>query len=94
MRALLLIWDTASWHLWREARDWIRAHNRQAKRQSGVRISRCQLPRKSPWLNQIEPQSLHDKWAVVEAERKLTTKELVGRVCGYYGCEHLPHLSK
>ena len=93
-RALLLIWDNASWHISREVRQWIRAHNRRAKREGGVRIVRCQLPTKSPWLNRIEPHWMHGKRAVVEPQRKLTAKELVGRVCGYYGCEELPHLSK
>jgi len=93
-RALLLVWDNASWHISREVREWIRAHNRQAKREGGVRIIRCQLPTKSPWLNRIEPHWMHGKRAVIEPTRKLTAQELVGRVCGYYGCEHLPHLSK
>ncbi|HEX6625160.1 MAG TPA: transposase [Pyrinomonadaceae bacterium] len=93
-RALLLIWDNASWHISREVREWIRAHNRKAKREGGVRIIRCQLPTKSPWLNRIEPHWMHGKRAVVEPVRKLTAKELVGRVCGYYGCEEFPHLSK
>lgn len=93
-RALLLIWDNASWHISRAVREWIRIHNRRAKREGGVRIIRCQLPTKSPWLNRIEPHWMHGKRAVVEPERKLTAKELVGRVCSYYGCEELPHLSK
>ena len=93
-RALLLIWDNASWHISQEVRDWIRAHNRRAKQEGGVRISRCQLPTKSPWLNRIEPHWMHGKRAVVEPQRKLTAQELVGRVCGSYGCEELPHLSK
>jgi len=93
-KALLLIWDNASWHISQAVREWIRAHNRQAKRAGGVRIIRCQLPVKSPWLNRIEPHWMHGKRAVVEPERKLTAKELVGRVCGYYGCAELPHLSK
>jgi hypothetical protein len=92
--ALVLIWDNASWHISQAVREWIRAHNRKAKREGGGRIIRCQLPTKSPWLNRIEPHWMHGKRAVVEPTRKLTAQELVGRVCGYYGCEHLPHLSK
>ena len=30
-KALLLIWDNASWHKSREARGWIASHNREAK---------------------------------------------------------------
>jgi len=93
-RALLLIWDNASWHISQAVRWWIRSHNRRAKREGGVRIIRCQLPTKSPWLNRIEPHWMHGKRAIAEPTRELTAGELVGRVCGYYGCEELPHLSK
>jgi hypothetical protein len=65
-KALLLVWDNASWHLSREVRDWIRAHNRYAKQTGGVRIIVCQLPIKSPWLNRIEPHWIHAKRAVME----------------------------
>ncbi len=50
-KALLLVWDNASWHISQAVRHWIRAHNRQAKREGRVRIIRCQLPTRSPWLN-------------------------------------------
>ncbi len=93
-RALLLIWDNASWHISQAVREWIRMHNRRAKRERGVRIIRCQLPTKSPWLNRIEPHWMHGKRAIVEPAHKLTAAELVRRVCGYYGCEQLPQLSK
>ena len=33
--ALPLVWDNASWHYSKEARGWIRAHNRQVKRTAG-----------------------------------------------------------
>lgn len=92
--ALLLVWDNAGWHISREVREWIRAHNRKAEGEGGVRIIRCRLPTKRPWLKRIEPHWMHGKRAVVEPERKLTAQELVGRVCSYYGCEELPHLSK
>jgi hypothetical protein len=53
MRALLLIWDNASWHKSHQVRDWIDAHNRKVKDsggETGVRIVPCLLPTKSPWL--------------------------------------------
>ena len=90
----LLVWDTASWHGRAEVRGWIRAHNRAAKQDGGVRIVVCQLPVKSPWLNPIEPRWRHGKRAVVEPTCKLTAAELKQRVCDYYGCELLPHLSR
>lgn len=93
-QAWLLVWDNASWHLSQEVRRWIRAHNAWAKQQGGVRIIVCQLPTKSPWLNPIEPRWMHGKRAVVEPARKLTAAELKRRICDYYGCELLPHLSK
>jgi DDE superfamily endonuclease len=86
-RALVLIWDNASWHVSQTVREWITAHNRQAKRDGGCRIMVCRLPSKSPWLNPIEPKWVHGKRAVVEPARVLTMPELMQRVCTYYQCE-------
>lgn len=85
-RALLLVWDNASWHISGHVRLWIRAHNRQARRGGGVRIVACRLPSKSPWLNPIEPRWMHGKKAIAEPEGLLTAAEVEGRVCAYYGC--------
>ena len=63
VRVLLLIWDNAPWHVSREVRAWIAAHNRRVKRDGGCRLLVCRLPSKSPWLNPIEPA-----WAQVKAE--------------------------
>ncbi len=93
-RALLLVWDNASWHKSRIVRTWIRQHNRQVKASGvGVRIVPCLLPSKSPWLNPIEPKWVHGKRAVVEPARVLTAQEVADRVCAYYGCPHEAHLS-
>ena len=43
-RALLLVWDNAAWHVSRRVRAWIKAHNRRAKAEGGVRIVACLLP--------------------------------------------------
>lgn len=93
-RALLLIWDNASWHISKAVRAWLRQHNREVKagRRVGVRIVLCLLPSKSPWLNAIEPKWVHGKRAVVEAERLLSAQELADRACAYFGCAHEPHL--
>ena len=91
-KALLLVWDNASWHVSQRVRAWIRAHNRQAKQQGGVRIVVCGLPVKAPWLNPIEPKWAHGKKAIVEPERTLTAQEVKERVCVYYGCEQEPPL--
>lgn len=91
--ALLLVWDNASWHVSRAVRTWIRAHNQQVKTTGqGVRLLRCQLPTKSPWLNPIEPKWVHGKRKVVEPNRLLTANELADRIHAALGCPREPHL--
>jgi transposase len=94
-KALLLIWDNASWHKSHEVRGWIAAHNRRVKDsgRGGVRIVPCLLPTKSPWLNAIEPKWIHGKRKAVEPERLLGAYELSDRVCRVFGCPHYEHLS-
>ncbi len=92
--ALLLVWDNASWHISKQVRAWIRAYNRQARAQGGVRIVVCQLPSKSPWLNPIEPRWVHGKRATAEPERQLSSQELKERIVAYYGCQLLPPISQ
>jgi DDE superfamily endonuclease len=93
-RALLLIWDNASWHISKRVRSWIRTHNRRAKRERGVRIIACYLPIKAPWLNRIEPCWVHGKRAIVQPDRKLTATEVVDRVHEHFGCEPCEHLAQ
>jgi transposase len=86
---LLLVWDNASWHKSQHVRSWIRAHNRQVKTtKRGVRLLSCLLPRKSPWLNPIEPKWVHTKRKVLEATRLLTSQELIARVYSAFGQSH------
>ncbi|HXF81848.1 MAG TPA: transposase [bacterium] len=93
-RALLLVWDNAGWHVSKAVRAWIRAQNREVKRTGqGVRLIACYLPTKSPWLNNIEPHWMHSKRHVVEPDRLLSARELIDRICAYFGCAHEPHLS-
>ncbi len=91
----MLIWDNASWHISREVRRWIGSHNRSVKKgeKGGVRIITCLLPKKSPWLNAIEPKWIHGKRKVVEPDGLLGTYELAERVCSAFGCPHYEHLS-
>jgi hypothetical protein len=92
-RAVLVIWDNASWHESRIVRRRLREHNRQVKRSGhGVRLLVCFLPVKSPWLNPIEPKWLHGKQRVAEPDRLLSAAELADRVCATYDCPHYPHL--
>jgi DDE superfamily endonuclease len=92
--ALLLVWDNASWHVSREVRTWIAAHNHDVHAgQAAVRIVACPLPIKSPWLNPIEPKWVHGKRAVVEPARVLSAPELEARVYAYYACAPEPPLT-
>jgi hypothetical protein len=93
-KVLVLIWDNASWHVSKVVRRWLGQHNRRVKNSGcGVRIISCLLPKKSPWLNAIEPKWVHGKRKVVEPERLLGAYELAERVCRVYGCPHYEHLS-
>ena len=86
--------QNASWHISREVRGWIASHNRKVKKSgSGVRIISCLLPKKSPWLNPIEPKWVHGKRKVVEPDGVLGAYELAERVCAAFGCPHYEHLS-
>lgn len=91
---LVLVLDNASWHISQLVRQWLRSHNAMVKREGGVRILKCFLPVKSPWLNPIEPHWVHGKRAIVEPVRTLTTEEVIHRVCNYFGCEHGEHLKQ
>jgi transposase len=94
VRRVVVVWDNASWHVSKEVRAWLRAHNRAAlaKRRAGevgVQLTPCWLPSKSPWLNPIEVRWAHGKRAVAEPRHKLTAAELQQRVHAYYKCEAL-----
>lgn len=92
-KALLMVWDNASWHTRHEVRAWIRAHNQSVKQSGqGVRIVACLLPIKSPWLNPIEPHWVHAKRRVVEPDATLSAFELAERVCATFDCRHESHL--
>jgi transposase len=92
-RAVLLVWDNASWHDSQIVRTRVRQHNRQVKQAGhGVRLVVCYLPTKSPWLNPIEPKWLAGKKRVAEPTRLLSAQELEDRVCAAFGCAREPHL--
>jgi transposase len=91
-KVLIVIWDDASWHRAEAVSSWVKEHNQQAKRNRRVKIVICELPVSSPWLNNIEPCWKHAKKAVMDPDRKLTGREITGRVCEHFGCELLPYL--
>lgn len=93
-KALLMIWDNASWHISKEVCDWVKAHNQKVKGEGGCRLLICRLPSKSPWLNNIEPKWVHGKRAVVEPDRKLAATELKNRLCEHYQCELLEPIAQ
>jgi transposase len=93
-RAMVMIWDNASWHRSKQVRQWLKQHNRQSRLTGGVRLLVCFLPVKSPWLNAIEPKWLHAKRAVVAPNHVLSATELQQRICDYFGCTLLSPLAK
>ena len=92
-RVLVMFWDHASWHISKMVRDWVHMHNREVKKAGqGVRLLMCLLPKKSPWLNPIEPMWIHAKRKVVEPDKKPPADELVRRVCAVFEQPILPYL--
>ncbi len=74
--------------------EWIGEHNKKVKAENkGVRIVVCLLPKKSPWLNPLEPKWVHTKRKVMEPHRLLSAAELESRVYDSLGCEHQDRLS-
>lgn len=93
-RVLVMVWDHATWHKSKAVRQWIRTHNRAVKKnRQGIRLLPFLLPKKSPWLNPIEPMWIHAKRKVVEPDKKLTAVELVRRVSAVFKQPILPYLS-
>jgi hypothetical protein len=93
-KVVVLIWDNASWHISKELRRWLGRHNRQVKHSGcGVRIVSYLLPKRSPWLNAIEPKWVHGQRKVVEPDGVLGAYELADRVCRAFDCPHYEHLS-
>jgi hypothetical protein len=92
-RVLVMVWDHATWHKSRAVRQWIREHNRTVKKnRQGIRLLPFLLPKKSPWLNPIEPMWIHAKRKVVEPDKKLAAVELVRRVSAVFNQPVLPYL--
>lgn len=93
-QVLVMVWDHATWHKSMAVRRWIREHNRAVKKNGqGIRLLPFLLPKKSPWLNPIEPMWIHAKRKVVEPDKKLTAVELVRRVSAVFKHPILPCLS-
>ena len=89
-----MVWDDASWHKSREVRRRIGEHNRSVKKghKEGVRIVGRLLPKQSPRLDPIEPEWMHGKRRVAEADGPLSAHEVAERVCLAFDCPHHEHL--
>jgi hypothetical protein len=89
-----VIRDNASWHYSELVRTWLREHNQQVKDAGkGVHILPLFLPKKSPWLNPIEPKWMHSKRDVVAPNGLLSSRQLAERIRAYYRCSYEAHLS-
>ena len=93
-KALVMVWDHATWHKSKAVREWVHKHNNAVKKsQEGVRLLPFLLPKKSPWLNPIEPMWIHAKRKIVEPDKKLTETEVVRRVSAVFNNPILPLLT-
>jgi hypothetical protein len=92
-RALLLVWDTAPWHVSRVGRIWLQAHNRQVKATGqGVRIHPLLSAHQEP-LAQSHRAQVGAWQAPGGRARLLPANELIDRVCAAFDCDHEPHLA-
>lgn len=88
---LVMFWDHASWYKSKMVRSWIRKYNQQVKRSGqGTRLLACLLPKKSPWLNPIEPRWIHAKRKIASPDTKLSAQELAKRICAVFKQALLP----
>jgi transposase len=53
-RALVILWDKASWHTSGMVKEFVRSWNRYAKAHGKVRLIIHTFPTKAPWLNPME----------------------------------------
>lgn len=81
---MALTWDHASLHKNKRLKQWIRSYNQQAKREGNVRLLTLLLPKKSPWLNPIEPCWIHAKRKVCQSDGELSADELRRRLCAHF----------
>ena len=89
IRVVIMIWDHATWHKSKRLRQWIRDYNLDAKRLAEPRLLTFLLPKKSPWLNPIEPRWVHAKRKTCEPDGELTAQELKRRLATHFDTEPL-----
>lgn len=80
-KVVIIVWDNARWHTARKVTRWIRRHNQQAKHNGQPRLVVWRLPKRSPWLNPMEPHWLHAKKRVCQPSAEdLSPHQLRSRV--------------
>ena len=87
IRVVVIIWDHATWHKSKRLRQWIRTYNLAAKESGQPRLLTFLLPKKSPWLNPIEPRWVHAKRKTCEPDGDLTAQELKRRLAAHFHTE-------
>ena len=93
-KVFVLVWDNASWHVSKRVKKFIAEHNAKVAGEGGCSIVSCLLPKRAPWLNNIEPKWVHGKRAILEPDRKLSADEVKHRVCEYFKCPHEPDIKQ
>ena len=87
IRVVVMIWDRATWHKSKRLRKWLRSYNRAAKKTGQPRLLTFLLPKKSPWLNPIEPRWVHAKRKTCEPDGDLSVSELKRRLGAHFSTE-------
>jgi transposase len=87
IRVVVMIWDRATWHQSKRLRKWLRSYNRAAKETGQPRLLTFLLPKKSPWLNPIEPRWMHAKRKTCEPDGDLSVSELKRRLSAHFDTE-------
>ena len=90
-KQVLLFWDRATWHQSKRLRKWIHSYNQAAKQTGQPRLLTFLLPKKSPWLNPIEPRWIHAKRKTCEPDGELSAPELRRRLAAHFDTEPFWH---
>ncbi len=70
IRYLVVFWDHAPWHIAHSVKRKVAEHNRQAKREGGLRVLLFYLPIRAPWLMPLEPVFGQTKRAIGAKRRE------------------------
>lgn len=87
IRVVVMIWDRATWHQSKRLRKWIRSYNQAARQAGQPRLLTFLLPKKSPWLNPIEPRWIHAKRKSCQPDGELPASELKRRLAVHFDTE-------